>query len=124
MRSGPCGEGHFYGRHVVWSPEMAVRLLRCSAEWVKMGAHPCWRVEKALMDMGIEYECVPGAAMPWQRSKRAELIEKTGGNRYPAIEFEDGSVYREDSASMVETIRAGKLFEKAGLSASAGGLPA
>lgn len=98
---------------------MAVRLLRCSAEWVKFGGHPCWRVEKALMDMGIEYELVPGAALPWQRDKRSELIEKTGGNRYPAIEFEDGTVYREESAGMVETIRAGKLFEKAGASSPA-----
>jgi hypothetical protein len=93
---------------------VAVRLLRCSAQFVKIGGHPCWRVEKALADMGIEYETVAGAALPWQRDKRGELIEKTGGNRYPAIEFEDGSVYREESKDMVETIRAGKLFEKSG----------
>jgi hypothetical protein len=92
---------------------MAVRLLRCSAQWVKIGRHPCWRVEKALIDMGIEYETVAGAALPWQRDRRTELIEKTGGNLYPAIEFEDGSVYREKSEAMVETIRAGKLFAKA-----------
>ncbi len=98
---------------------MPVRLLRCSAEWVKIGGHPCWRVEKALIDMGIEYEIVAGAALPWQRDKRSELIEKTGGNRYPAIEFEDGSLYREESADMVETIRAGKLFDKAGSSSAA-----
>jgi len=91
---------------------MAVKLLRCSGQWVKVGGHPCWRVEKALIDMGIEYETVAGAALPWQRDKRSELIEKTGGNRYPAIEFEDGSVYREESKAMEETIRAGKLFEK------------
>jgi hypothetical protein len=93
---------------------VAIRLLRCSSQWVKFGGHPCWRVEKALIDMGIEYETVPGASMPWQRDKRAELIEKTGANRYPAIEFEDGSVYREESADMVKTIRAGRLFEKSG----------
>ncbi len=61
---------------------------------------------------GDRLQIVPGPAMPWQREKRAELIEKTGGNKYPAIEFEDGSVYREESAEMVKTIRAGKLFEK------------
>ena len=60
---------------------MAVRLLRCSGQWVKIG-HPCWRVEKALIDM--------------------------------AIEFENGIVYREGSRDMERTIRAGKLFEKAG----------
>lgn len=92
---------------------MAVKLLRCSGQWVKIG-HPCWRVEEALIDMGIDYETVAGPAMPWQRGKRAELIEKTGGNRYPAIEFENGTVYREESADMERTIRAGRLFEKAG----------
>ena len=93
---------------------MAVRLLRCSAQFAKFGGHPCWRVEKALIDMGIEYERVPGPPMPWQRDKRTELIEKTGGSKYPAIEFEDGSVYREESADMARTIREGKLFEKSG----------
>lgn len=98
---------------------MAVRLLRCSGQWVKVSAHPCWRVEKALIDMGIEYETVPGPSLPWQRGKRTELIEKTGGNKYPAIEFEDGSVYREESAEMERTIRAGKLFDRAVSAASA-----
>lgn len=98
---------------------MAVKLLRCSGQWVKVGGHPCWRVEKALIDMAIEYETVAGAALPWQRDKRSELIEKTGGNRYPAIEFEDGSVYREESKDMETTIRAGKLLEKSARSAAA-----
>jgi len=98
---------------------MAVKLLRCSGQWVKVSGHPCWRVEKALIDMGIEYETHAGAAMPWQRDKRSELIEKTGGNRYPAIEFEDGTVYREESKAMEETIRAGKLFEKSRSGAAA-----
>ena len=70
------------------------------------------------MDMGIEYETVARAALPWQRDKRSELIEKTGGNLYPAIEFEDGSVYREESNDMVATIRAGKLFEKSSTGAA------
>jgi glutathione S-transferase-like protein len=97
---------------------VAVKLLRCSAEWVKIGGHPCWRVEKTLMDMGIEYEIVPGAALPWQRDRRHELIEKTGANRYPAIEFEDGTVYREESSEMVRTIRSGHLLDRAGTAPS------
>lgn len=56
----------------------------------------------------------PSFARPAQRDQRAELIDKTGGNRYPAIEFENGSVYREESAEMEKTIRAGNLFEKSG----------
>ena len=52
---------------------MAVKLHRCSAQWVKIGSHPCWRVEKALIDKGIEYERVPGPALPWQRKQRTRL---------------------------------------------------
>jgi hypothetical protein len=91
---------------------MAVKLHRCSAQWVKI-AHPCWRVEEALIDAGIEYERVPGPALPWQRKSRQRLIELTGQDRYPAIQFEDGSVYREESPDMAKTIRAGALFDKA-----------
>ena len=88
---------------------------------MKIGTHPCWKVEKALIDMGIEYETVAGSAMPWQREKRSELIGKTGANRYPAIEFEDGSVYREESKEMEETIRSSRLLEKAGSGAATPG---
>jgi hypothetical protein len=102
---------------------MAVKLLRCSGQWVKVAGHPCWRVEKALIDMGIEYETSLGAALPWQRAKRAELIEKTGANRYPAIEFETGVVYRDESKDMERTIRAGKLFDKAGQAVASGDAP-
>jgi hypothetical protein len=90
---------------------MAVKLHRCSNQWVKFGGHPCWKVEKALIDMGIEYERVPG---PYSRSKRDAIFEGTGQRGYPDIEFEDGSWYREESKDMEATIRAGKLMEKAG----------
>jgi hypothetical protein len=102
---------------------MALKLLRCSGQWVKVAGHPCWRVEKALIDMGIEYETSLGAALPWQRDNRAELIEKTGANRYPAIEFENGVVYRDESKNMERTIRAGKLFDKAGQAVASADAP-
>jgi hypothetical protein len=89
---------------------MAVKLHRCSGQWVKIKAHPCWRVEKALKDMGVEYERVPG---PQSRSKRDAIVEATGQNKYPAIQFEDGSFYREESKDMERTIREGRLMEKA-----------
>ena len=53
---------------------MAIKLHRCGNEWVKFSGHPCWRVEKALIDMGIEYELAPG---PWL-GKRPEQVEHTG----------------------------------------------
>ena len=87
---------------------MAVKLHRCKNEWLKISGHPCWRVQKALDEAGIEYEVVKG---PVRRSKRAETVAKTGQSQYPWIEFEDGSVLREESKQLEERIRAGRLFE-------------
>jgi glutaredoxin len=95
---------------------MAVKLLRCSGQWVKIKAHPCWKVEKALQDMGIEYERVN---LPSGRGKRDEIQSLSGQKKYPAIQFEDGSVYRAESKDMERTIRDGKLMEKAGGGAAA-----
>jgi glutaredoxin len=95
---------------------MAVKLLRCSGQWVKIKAHPCWKVEKALQDMGIDYERVN---LPTGRGKRDEIQSLSGQKKYPAIQFEDGSVYREESKDMEQTIRGGKLMEKAGGGAAA-----
>lgn len=88
---------------------MAVKLHRCSLMFVKIDRHPCWKVQKALDEQGIEYEVVTGPLRP---GKREELDQLSGQNKYPVIEFEDGSVYREESEQMAERIRAGKLFEK------------
>ena len=90
---------------------MAVKLHRCSSQWVKIGGHPCWKVEKALKDAGIEYERVPG---PLSKKKRTAVVAGTGQALYPAIEFEDGTWYREQSKEMAATIAAGKLIEKRG----------
>jgi glutaredoxin len=88
---------------------MAIKLHRCSNLWLKVQGHPCWRVQSALDEQGIEYEVVKG---PLRRSKRDEIERLSGQRQYPVIQFEDGSVYREQSKDMAETIRAGKLDEK------------
>ncbi len=88
---------------------MPVKLHRCSLTWLKIGVHPCWRVQKALDEEGIEYEVVPGPLMP---GKREDLEQLSGQGKYPVIEFEDGSIYREESTDMAERIRAGSLFGK------------
>ncbi len=85
-----------------------VKLHRCSVMWAKMDAHPCARVQKALDEQGIEYEVVKGPLRP---GKREDLKRISGQNKYPTIEFEDGSAYREESKDMAAKIRAGKLFE-------------
>ena len=90
---------------------MAIKLHRCNAIWVKFGLHPCWRVQKALNESGIEYELVKEGSA-FKGSSRETTRERTGQEKFPWIEFEDGSVYREESADMAETIRAGRLDEK------------
>ena len=87
---------------------MALKLHRCSNLWVKIDAHPCWKVQKALDEQGIDYEIVKG---PLRRGKRDELEALSGQRMYPVIEFEDGSVYRDESKQMAEKIRAGTLME-------------
>jgi len=90
---------------------MAVKLHRCSTRW-KFG--PCWRVQKALNEQGIHYEIVKGPSRP---GKRVELERLSGQRLYPVIEFENGSVYREESKDMAAMIRAGRLDEKRGTGA-------
>lgn len=86
---------------------MAVKLHRCGIGWLKIDGHPCWKVQKALDEQGIEYEVVAGPLRP---GKREELQRVSGQRKYPAIEFEDGRVYREESKDMAARIRAGELF--------------
>ena len=60
------------------------------------------------MDMGIDFELAPG---PLRRGKRDMLSEATGQSQYPAIQFEDGTWYREQSKDMEKRIREGRLLE-------------
>jgi glutathione S-transferase len=83
-----------------------LRLHRCPTVFAKLGAHPCWKVQKALDDQGIEYEIVKG---PLRRSKRDELEQLSGQRQYPVIEFPDGEVYRDESKDMAARIAAGNL---------------
>ena len=89
---------------------MTIKLHRCSNEWLKISGHPCWKVQKALDDAGIEYELVKG---PVRRGKRDDLERLSGQRIYPVIEFEDGTVYRDESKAMAERIRSGRLMDSA-----------
>jgi glutathione S-transferase len=90
---------------------MAVKLHRCSTMWFKIGAHPCWKVQKALDEAGVEYEVVKG---PLRKGQRDDLEKLSGQRMYPVIEFEDGGVYRAESKDMAQRINEGKLFEQPG----------
>ena len=84
---------------------MTVKIHRCSTMFIK-GPHPCWKVQKALEDAGIDYEVVKH---PVRRSKRDEYVKLTGQKLYPAIELEDGTVIRRESAELVEMIKSGQI---------------
>ena len=43
---------------------MAVKLHRCSNEWVKLSGHPCWKVQKALDEQGRVILLAPDADVP------------------------------------------------------------
>jgi glutathione S-transferase len=85
----------------------AVKLHRCPSEWAKLGGHPCWKVQKALNEAGVDYEVVKG---PIRRGKRDDLERLSGQRKYPVIELEDGTVYREESSAMAAKIRSGELY--------------
>lgn len=85
---------------------MTVKFHRCSNLWVKLDGHPCWRVQKALDEAGVDYRIAKG---PLRRGKRDEIERLSGQREYPVIEFEDGAVYRDQSKAMAEEIRAGRL---------------
>jgi hypothetical protein len=89
---------------------MAVTLHRCSNMWIK-GPHPCWKVQKALEQSGIEYVVVKHPAL---RSRRAEYSDLTGQRLLPAIQLDDGTVIREESKELIQMIKSGQLQSASG----------
>ena len=87
---------------------MALKLHRCSTMWLKIGPHPCWKVQKALDEAGVEYEVVQH---PVRRGKREEFVQLSGQAKLPAIELEDGTLIREESKDLAERVRMGRLGE-------------
>jgi len=60
--------------------------------WIK-GPHPCWQVQKALDEQGIDYGVVRHPAFPCGRRKA--YINLTGQKLLTAIELQDGRIARE-----------------------------
>jgi len=89
---------------------MAIKLHRCPFTFIHSDMDHCYRVQKALDDQSIDYEVVKEPALP--RSRRKDVERLSGQRLLPVIEFEDGSAYREESADMAATIRAGLLDSK------------
>jgi glutaredoxin len=92
---------------------MAVKLHRCAFTFIHAEKDRCYVVQKALDEQGIDYEVVKQPLVP--KSRRKEVERLSGQRLLPVIEFEDGSVYREESVNMAATIRAGLLDSKRAL---------
>jgi hypothetical protein len=88
---------------------MVVKLHRCRNLGIK-GPHPCWKVQDALDQQGVNYEIV---VEKWF-GPREETVKRTGQKKFPWIEFEDGSIYRAESKDMAQRIGEGKLTEAPG----------
>lgn len=86
---------------------MTIKLHRCGVTWFKLDAHPCWKVEKALKERGIDYEAVLEPTFP--RGKRTAVKEHTRQDKLPVIETADGTWIREESSVLVEQIEAGEF---------------
>src|SRR5215208_3287956 len=105
-RSGEPGRR--LARHRTWENgqhEMALKLHRCQNLWVKVGGHPCWRVQRELDAVGIDYEIVKH---PWF-GKRDRVVELTGQKKLPSIEHDDGTILREESKDLAARIRRGDV---------------
>ena len=73
---------------------MPVKLHRCKLEWLKTGA--CWRVEKALKEMKIEYELAPGTFSSEQArgGDRSHGTEALSGDRIRERRVVPGGIAR------------------------------
>jgi tRNA isopentenyl-2-thiomethyl-A-37 hydroxylase MiaE len=86
---------------------MSVKLHTCGVTWLKIDAHPCWTVEKALKERGVEFEAIREPTFP--RSRRKAVEEHTDQRLLPVIETADGTWIRDDSRALIERINAGEF---------------
>lgn len=84
-----------------------VKLHRCNYTFLHLPGEPCYKVQKALDEQGIDYEIVKHG---WGKPKHRPAIEALSGqNKLPVIELPDGTGYRAESKDMAAKIRAGEL---------------
>ena len=73
------------------APDESVGIALSGTPAARTGSRKSWRFS------GVEFELVKN---PTRRSKRDDIEAKTGERLLPAIEFEDGTFLREESADM------------------------
>jgi glutathione S-transferase len=86
---------------------MSIKLHTCGVTWLKIDAHPCWKVQKAMDERGVDYELVKEPTYP--RGRRTDVEEHTGQKMLPVIEIADGTWIREESSVLIERINAGEF---------------
>jgi glutathione S-transferase len=86
-----------------------VKLHRCSWTFAHTDFDACWKVQRALDDQGVDYEIVKHG---YGKGTRPGLQRITGQRLLPVIEFDDGTIYRAESADMAARVRAGRLFDE------------
>lgn len=84
---------------------MTVKLHRCGLTFIKSDGHPCWKVEKALEESGIDYEVVLEPTFP--RGRRKDVIEHTDQSKLPVIETSDGEWVRDEGSVLAERVATG-----------------
>src|SRR5215212_4366090 len=84
---------------------MAIKLHRCPVTFAKTKGHPCWKVQSALDEAGVDNELDKQPLFRWNRK---EYQKATGVNVLPALEFVDGTCLREESAERGARIKGGR----------------
>jgi glutathione S-transferase len=74
--------------------------------FIKRSGHPCWKLQKALDEAGVEYELVKQPAL---RFNRTEWEKLSGQKVLPAIQLEDGTILREETDDLVARVKEGRL---------------
>jgi glutathione S-transferase len=84
-----------------------VKLHRCSWTFLHTDMDACWKLQRALVDQGVEFEIVKHG---YGKGARPAVEQLSGQRWLPVIEFDDGSAYRAETDAMVARVRAGELF--------------
>jgi len=81
-----------------------VKLHRCSYTFLHIDRDPCWKVERALKEQGVDYEVVKHG---YGKGKRPDVETLSGQSKLPVLELSDGQVYRAESDEMAARVRTG-----------------
>jgi hypothetical protein len=92
---------------------MAVKLHRCPVTFAKAKAHPCWKVQTALDEAGVDYEVVKEPLFRWNRK---DYKRRPGSACFPRSSSRTApSCARSQTTSWLGSRRAGSPLARAEL---------